>query len=45
MLRGEIEYRKGNHDAAFSHLRHAVALDDNLPYDEPWGWMRRSGTR
>jgi tetratricopeptide (TPR) repeat protein len=40
MLRGEIEYRKGNHDAAFSHLSHAVALDDNLPYDEPWGWMQ-----
>lgn len=40
MLRGEIEYRKGNHDVAFQHLRRSVALDDALPYDEPWGWMQ-----
>ncbi|MFK7753935.1 MAG: tetratricopeptide repeat protein [Sedimentitalea sp.] len=40
MLRGEIEYRKGNYDTAFAHLRRSVALDDALPYDEPWGWMQ-----
>ncbi len=40
MLNGEMEYRKGNHDAAFAHLRRAVELDDGLPYDEPWGWMQ-----
>ncbi|WP_027258856.1 tetratricopeptide repeat protein [Leisingera aquimarina] len=40
MLRGEIEYRKGNFDAAFAHLRRSAELDDNLPYDEPWGWMQ-----
>ncbi|MBK0401283.1 tetratricopeptide repeat protein [Limibaculum sp. M0105] len=40
MLMGELEYRKGNHDAAFAHLRRSVALDDALPYDEPWGWMQ-----
>ncbi|MGH9163483.1 MAG: tetratricopeptide repeat protein [Vicinamibacteraceae bacterium] len=40
MLRGEIEYRKGNHNSAFEHLRRAVTLDDELPYDEPWGWMQ-----
>ncbi|VVP66314.1 hypothetical protein PS918_00345 [Pseudomonas fluorescens] len=40
MLSGEIEYRKGNHDCAFEHLRQAQTLDDNLPYDEPWGWMQ-----
>ena len=40
MMRGEIEYRRGRFDAAFDHLRAAVALDDNLPYDEPWGWMQ-----
>ncbi|MEM8976683.1 MAG: tetratricopeptide repeat protein, partial [Pseudomonadota bacterium] len=40
MLMGELEYHKGNHDAAFSHLRKSVELDDNLPYDEPWGWMQ-----
>lgn len=40
MLTGELEYRKGNHDVAFERLRHAVELDDTLPYDEPWGWMQ-----
>ncbi|MEL6574947.1 MAG: tetratricopeptide repeat protein, partial [Pseudomonadota bacterium] len=40
MLEGELEYRKGNFDAAFEHLRRSVALDDALPYDEPWGWMQ-----
>jgi tetratricopeptide (TPR) repeat protein len=40
MLAGELEYRKGNYDAAFAHLRQAIALDDGLPYDEPWGWMQ-----
>lgn len=40
MLRGEIEYRKGNYESAFAHLRRSVEIDDNLPYDEPWGWMQ-----
>ena len=40
MLNGEIEYRKGNFDAAFEHLRESVKLDDNLAYAEPWGWMQ-----
>ena len=40
MLRGELEYRRGNYDAAFTALRDAVRLDDGLPYDEPWGWMQ-----
>jgi tetratricopeptide (TPR) repeat protein len=40
MLSGEIAYRRGEHDAAFAHLRAAVALEDDLPYDEPWGWMQ-----
>ena len=40
MMRGEIEYRKGQFDKAFAHLRSSVALDDALPYDEPWGWMQ-----
>jgi hypothetical protein len=40
MLAGEIAYRRGNHDVAFARLRAAVALEDDLPYDEPWGWMQ-----
>src|SRR5215216_7790187 len=40
MLDGELEYRRGRYDAAFEHLRRAIALDDALPYDEPWGWMQ-----
>ncbi|WP_171124816.1 MULTISPECIES: hypothetical protein [unclassified Ruegeria] len=40
MLRGEIEYRKRNYDVAYAHLRRSVELDDNLLYDEPWGWMQ-----
>lgn len=40
MLDGEIEYRKGNYEEAFAHLRRSVEIDDNLPYDEPWGWIQ-----
>jgi len=40
MLDGEIAYRRGDHEAAFAQLRRAVALDDALPYDEPWGWIQ-----
>jgi tetratricopeptide (TPR) repeat protein len=40
MLNGELEYRKGHHDAAFVLLRKSVELSDALPYDEPWGWMQ-----
>ena len=40
MLTGELEYRRGNFDLAFAHLRRAVELDEALPYDEPWGWMQ-----
>ena len=40
MMRGELEYHSGNHDKAFEHLRRSIELDDNLPYDEPWGWMQ-----
>ncbi|MGE0824561.1 MAG: hypothetical protein AB7G75_04290 [Candidatus Binatia bacterium] len=40
MLAGELEYRKANYDVAFNHLRQAVEREDNLPYDEPWGWMQ-----
>ncbi|MEZ4684032.1 MAG: hypothetical protein R2932_58475 [Caldilineaceae bacterium] len=40
MLNGEIEYRKGNCEVAYAHLRASVALDDGLAYAEPWGWMQ-----
>ncbi|KAL3467273.1 hypothetical protein BJX64DRAFT_248302 [Aspergillus heterothallicus] len=40
MLAGELEYRRGNVNEAFAHLRRSIALDDSLPYDEPWGWMQ-----
>lgn len=40
MLDGELAYRRGDFDAAFTDLQKAVQLDDALPYDEPWGWMQ-----
>lgn len=40
MLDGELEYRRGDHATAFAALERSVELDDNLPYDEPWGWMQ-----
>ncbi len=40
MMLGELEYHSGNHEVAFEHLRRSIELDDNLPYDEPWGWMQ-----
>ncbi|MGH9175854.1 MAG: tetratricopeptide repeat protein, partial [Vicinamibacterales bacterium] len=40
MLAGELEYRKGNYEAAFAHLRRSVVLEDTLPYAEPWAWMQ-----
>ena len=39
-LAGEIAYRRGEYAAAFAYLRAAIALEDDLPYDEPWGWMQ-----
>ena len=40
MLRGEILYRQAKYDEAFAALRQAIAFEDTLPYDEPWGWMQ-----
>ena len=40
MARGELEYRRGKVDRAFELLREAVRRDDELKYDEPWGWMQ-----
>ncbi|KAF2265738.1 hypothetical protein CC78DRAFT_552756 [Lojkania enalia] len=40
MLDGELEYRKGNYDLAFQHLRTSIERDDSLVYAEPWPWMQ-----
>jgi tetratricopeptide (TPR) repeat protein len=40
MVAGELEFRRGNTDLAFEHLREAVKRDDALRYDEPWGWVQ-----
>lgn len=40
MLAGELEYRRGHYESAFSHLRRAVRMEDGLEYDEPWSWMQ-----
>ncbi|MEL6982262.1 MAG: tetratricopeptide repeat protein, partial [Actinomycetota bacterium] len=40
MADGELAYRQGEHEEAFDHLRRAVRLEDELLYDEPWGWMQ-----
>jgi tetratricopeptide (TPR) repeat protein len=40
MAEGELEYRRENYDRAFELLREAVRRDDELRYDEPWGWMQ-----
>ncbi|HVI90649.1 MAG TPA: tetratricopeptide repeat protein [Dongiaceae bacterium] len=39
LLDGELAYHQGRHEEAYSHLRKAVELDDNLSYTEPWAWM------
>ena len=40
MLKGEIAYNEGLYDKAFTLLRKAVDMQDNLNYDEPWGIMQ-----
>lgn len=40
MLKGELEYRKGNFDLAFDTLRTAVRLEDALPYTDTPPWMQ-----
>jgi tetratricopeptide (TPR) repeat protein len=40
MLDGEIEYRKGNYDVAFQHLRTSISRYDSLGFGEPWSWMQ-----
>lgn len=40
ILDGELEYRRGNYEIAFAHLRDSIDRYDSLPFDEPWGWMQ-----
>ncbi|KAF5007086.1 hypothetical protein FDECE_6590 [Fusarium decemcellulare] len=40
MLDGELEYRRGNIELAFKHLRESIDRDDGLRYAEPWAWMQ-----
>ena len=40
MLLGEVAYKSGRADEGLEHLRQSVRLDDELLYDEPWGWMQ-----
>jgi len=39
MAEGEVAYRGGDYDKAYKFLETAVLRDDELRYDEPWGWM------
>ncbi|MBM1220939.1 tetratricopeptide repeat protein [Ponticoccus sp. SC2-23] len=38
MMLGEVAFKSGKRDEGLDHLRRAVALDDGLMYEEPWGW-------
>ncbi|KFY28329.1 hypothetical protein V493_02973 [Pseudogymnoascus sp. VKM F-4281 (FW-2241)] len=40
MLAGELEYRKGNIETAFSFLREAIKQEDGLVYSDPPPWMQ-----
>lgn len=40
MMDGELAFKSGHIDKGLAHLRRSVELDDNLLYDEPWGWMQ-----
>lgn len=40
MMLGELAYKSGCTEEGLEHLRAAVRLDDDMLYDEPWGWMQ-----
>ena len=40
MVLGEVFYKSGEIEKGLDHLRQSVKLDDELLYDEPWGWMQ-----
>ena len=40
MMDGELAFKSDRKNDGLNHLRRSVELDDNLLYDEPWGWMQ-----
>ncbi len=38
MMLGEVAFKAGRTEEGLAHLREAVARDDGLAYEEPWGW-------
>ena len=42
VLEGEILYREGDEEGAFSALRQAIEHEDGLRYDEPPSWIQPS---
>ncbi len=40
MMLGEMRFRQGQREEAFAALRQGVAMEDELVYDEPPGWMQ-----
>lgn len=40
MAEGELAFRQGQTDRAFTLLREAVKMEEQLAYDEPPGWMQ-----
>ena len=42
MMLGEVAFKSGERVAGLQRLRKAVTLDDNLHYEEPWGWPQPS---
>ena len=39
MIQGELLYREGKREEAFTVLREGIAIEDTLVYDEPPAWM------
>ena len=40
MMYGEVMFRAGRMEEGVRRVERAVAMEDNLPYDEPWGVMQ-----
>jgi tetratricopeptide (TPR) repeat protein len=40
MLEAELAFRQGRHEESFAAFREAIAIEDQLVYDEPPDWMQ-----